>query len=141
MSLSPEIEPILEDDEMDEELPELRTYRIDFENKRVTNEIITGQEAIEQFAHIALSIPRYAHAIYSDETGNEIDDLLREPDTTIEYQQMELARFIEEALVYSEWIEAVTDIEIEHVNDEFQTGFLVHTEEGVFEMKEVFSVV
>lgn len=141
MSLSPEIEPILDDEEMDDELPQLRTYRIDFENKRITNEIITGREAIEQFVHIALRIPRYTHAIYTSETGNEIAELLRDPDVTIEYKEMELARFIEESLVYSEWIDAVANIDIEHADDKFNTSFEVHTDEGVLELQEVFSAV
>lgn len=62
MALTPEVE--FEDIEVESEVIETsQTYKIDFENGRITNELITGLEAIRQFVYIALQTERYAFHI------------------------------------------------------------------------------
>lgn len=140
MALSPEIEPVVDDeleDEQEELLP-VSTYKIDFENGRLTNGIITGLEAIKQFIFITLRTPRYVYAIYSSDHGNEIEELLVDEEATIEFKKMELERLIEEALIYDERIDSVSGFNIEHIDDAFHVNFTVETSEGVIDMEEVF---
>ncbi|BCU87062.1 hypothetical protein KOF112_23270 [Bacillus velezensis] len=64
MPLSSEIE--FDDIEDDSEVIETsQTYKIDFENGRITNEMITGLEAIKQFVYLSLHTERYAYSVYS----------------------------------------------------------------------------
>ncbi|MBD5075692.1 DUF2634 domain-containing protein, partial [Xanthomonas citri pv. citri] len=107
MALSPEIE--FEDIEDDSEVIETsQTYKIDFENGRITNEIITGLEAIKQFVYLSLHTERYAYSVYSHDIGNELQDVLADNETTDAYKKMEIPRLIEEALIYDDRISAVT---------------------------------
>lgn len=62
MSLTPEIE--FEDlEDASEAVETSQTYRIDFENNRITNELINGLDAIRQFVYIALHTERYSYSV------------------------------------------------------------------------------
>lgn len=138
MALSPEID-IDEAFDDEPEIETLKTYRIDYENMRITNEIIDGIEAIKQFVYMAILTPRYVHPIYSDDYGSEIEELLADNDVTTEFKMMELPRLITEALIYDERIADVTDFNIEHVGDSFHVDFTVHSSEGILEIEEVLT--
>lgn len=136
MALSPEID--FEDIKDDSEVIETsQTYKIDFENGRITNEIITGLEAIKQFVYLSLHTERYAYSVYSHDIGNELQDVLADNETTDAYKKMEIPRLIEEALIYDDRIFAVTDFEIEKQGESFRVSFTVETDEGTLEIKEV----
>lgn len=136
MALSPEIE--FEDIEDDSEVIETsQTYKIDFENGSITNEIITGLEAIKQFVYLSLHTERYAYSVYSHDIGNELQEVLADNETTDAYKKMEIPRLIEEALIYDDRISAVTDFEIEKQGESFRVSFTVETDEGTLEIKEV----
>lgn len=136
MALSPEIE--FEDIEDDSEVIETsQTYKIDFENRSITNEIITGLEAIKQFVYLSLHTERYAYSVYSHDIGNELQEVLADNETTDAYKKMEIPRLIEEALIYDDRISAVTDFEIEKQGESFRVSFTVETDEGTLEIKEV----
>ncbi|KAF6602412.1 DUF2634 domain-containing protein, partial [Bacillus sp. EKM417B] len=84
MALSPEIE--FDDFEDDSEAIETsRTYRIDFENGRITNELIAGLEAIKQFVYMALHTERYSYSVFSHDIGNELQEVLSDNETTDAY--------------------------------------------------------
>lgn len=134
MALSPEIE-ITEDIVKPQTS---RTYKMDFESGRITSEVIDGLEAIKQFIHLALRTVRYAHAIYSDDIGSEILDLLSDIEVTIAYKKMELPRLITESIIYDERITSVTNFEIEHIGDALHVRFTVSSTEGFIELEEVF---
>lgn len=140
MALSPEIEIDDSFDELDQEDEQIviKTFKIDLETMKVTTEIIEGIEAMKQIIYLAFRIPRFAHPIFSDHVGNEIDDLLSDNETTIDFKIMELERLIRETLIYLDFIEDVIDIEIEHTDDKFNSTFTVVTTEGTIEFKEVF---
>jgi hypothetical protein len=141
MALTPENEIDFDLDVLDSdpELEPLKTYRIDYEKGEITNEMIEGKEAVLQFVHMALRTPRFAHAIYSEDYGSEIESLLADKEVTVEFKLSELPRMIEEALVYDERISDVTDIDIEHRGDAFHVSFTVHSDEGILlEVEEVF---
>ncbi|MGE6260863.1 DUF2634 domain-containing protein [Heyndrickxia sporothermodurans] len=136
MALSPEIEI----EEIDEEdlIPITKTYRYDFENNRLTSEIIEGLEAAKQIIMFALKIPRYSYSIFSSDAGNEIEELLSDNETTIDYKIMELPRLISEALIYLDFVEDVSEIEVDHIDDSFQCTFEVETIYGIVEIEEVY---
>ncbi|WP_339233420.1 DUF2634 domain-containing protein [Bacillus sp. FSL K6-1012] len=136
MALSPEIE--FDDIEDNSEVIETsQTYKIDFENGCITNEIITGLEAIKQFVYLSLHTERYAYSVYSHDIGNELQDVLADNETTDAYKKMEIPRLIEEALIYDDRISAVTDFEIDKQGESFRVSFTVETDEGTLEIEEV----
>ncbi|MEC3797008.1 DUF2634 domain-containing protein [Bacillus velezensis] len=136
MALSPEIE--FDDFEDDSEAIETsRTYRIDFENGRITNELIAGLEAIKQFVYMALHTERYSYSVFSHDIGNELQEVLSDNETTDAYKKMEIPRLIEEALIYDDRISSVTDFEIDKSGDRFIVSFVVETDEGTLEIEEV----
>ena len=143
MSLTPEIETDFdeEEDQTDEGYVSYTTYRFDFDNKRLTNELITGRDALKQFIVLQLQIRRYVHPIYSSDVGSEIDEVIKDEEATIDYKIMEIERFIEEALIYTEWVDSVSDIEIQHIDDAFHVSFIAETAEGLIDMEEVFENV
>ncbi|QFP71448.1 DUF2634 domain-containing protein [Bacillus subtilis] len=136
MALSPEIE--IDDIEDDSEVIETsQTYKIDFENGRITNEMITGLEAIRQFVYLSLHTERYAYSVFSHDIGNELQDILADNETTDAYKKMEIPRLIEEALIYDDRVSSVSDFEIEKQGDSFHVSFTVETDEGKLEIEEV----
>ncbi|CAI6231799.1 putative protein YqbS [Bacillus subtilis] len=136
MALSPEIE--FDDIEDDSEVIETsQTYKIDFENGRITNEMITGLEAIRQFVYLSLHTERYAYSVFSHDIGNELQDILADSETTDAYKKMEIPRLIEEALIYDDRVSSVSDFEIEKQGDSFHVSFTVETDEGKLEIEEV----
>ncbi|MGG1203179.1 DUF2634 domain-containing protein [Bacillus inaquosorum] len=139
MALSPEIE--FDDIEDDSEVIETsQTYKIDFENGRITNEMITGLEAIRQFVYLSLHTERYAYSVFSHDIGNELQDILADNETTDAYKKMEIPRLIEEALIYDDRVSSVSDFEIEKQGESFHVSFTVETDEGKLEIEEVLGV-
>lgn len=137
MALSPEVEISDELVDEDEEIETIRTYKIDYETMRITNEVIDGIEAIRQFIYMALRTPRYEHPIYSTDYGGEIEALLSDNEVTQEFKMMELPRLITEALIYDDRIDDVTDFDIKQTYDAFHVSFSVHSVEGILEIEEV----
>nr|WP_206760370.1 DUF2634 domain-containing protein [Bacillus xiamenensis] len=135
VALSPEEE--IEETEEDDEVETSMTYRIDFENGRLTNEVISGIEAIRQFIYMTLRTERYAHPIYSHDIGTEIQELLTDTEATDEYKEMEIPRLLEEALIVDERIDHIEEIEVTKQNDTFQVRLAVVTDEGTLEIEEV----
>ncbi len=137
MALSPE-EEIEDMDEDEEDVVEpSTTYRIDFESGRLTNEKISGLDAIRQFVYMALRTERYSHAVYSHDVGCEVQEAVSDEESTDEYKEMEIPRLIEEALLVDERIESVQDIEITKEGAAFKVVFDVVTDEGTLEIEEV----
>lgn len=143
MALTPEIaiEEVDENEEqsLEDVLLAKKTYRFDFETNRLTSELISGLEAVRQYVMLALRIPRYAHAIYSADTGNELADMLSDPDTTPDYKMMEIERLVTEAIIYDDRIRRVYDFNIEHIEDAFYVSFKVDTAAGILAFEEVLT--
>jgi hypothetical protein len=137
LALSPEI--AIDDVSEGEESPIiLKNFRVDLETMRVTNELIEGLEAMKQYIYFVFRIPRYAYSIFSDQIGNEIEELISDNETTVDYKLMELPRLIKEALIYIDFVEDVIEINVEHIDDAFHSTFVVETVEGSLPMEEVF---
>lgn len=138
MSLSPEL--TINDDEQESVDPS-RTFTIDFEKGRILSTIIEGPAAVEQFIHMALRTDRFAHAIYSDEVGNELQETLSDVETSDAYKEMEIPRLITEAIEFDERILSVGEFEIEKREDAFHVSFVVEIDEGTLELEEVLNSV
>ncbi|MGX1468981.1 uncharacterized protein DUF2634 [Bacillus sp. 153480031-1] len=137
MALSPE-EEIEDMDEDEEDVVEpSTTYQIDFESGRLTNEKISGLDAIRQFVYMALRTERYSHAVYSHDVGCEVQEAMSDEESTDEYKEMEIPRLIEEALLVDERIESVQDFKITKEGAAFKVIFEVVTDEGTLEIEEV----
>lgn len=138
MALSPEIEPFMDDDELEsEEIMTSRDFRIDLETGRLTSGIVTGLEAIKQFVALALMTPRFDYAIYSADFGSEVEELMY-GDSSISYKESEIERMVIDALIHDERIDSVHDFIIETKNDGLYVSCKVESVEGLFELEEVF---
>ncbi|MGX7196723.1 DUF2634 domain-containing protein [Enterococcus olivae] len=80
------------DEELIEETP-TKTYRV--ENGRVSG-FIDEQEAMKQAIQKALATRRFAHAIYSENYGSDLEDLVGE---SLDLVKAELERIVSEALL------------------------------------------
>ncbi|MGE6670974.1 DUF2634 domain-containing protein [Bacillus altitudinis] len=137
MALSPEEEIEDVDEDAEDVVEPSTTYRIDFESGRLTNEKISGLDAIRQFVYMALRTERYSHAVYSHDVGCEVQEAVSDEESTDEYKEMEIPRLIEEALLVDERIESVQDFEITKEGAAFKVVFDVVTDEGTLEIEEV----
>lgn len=137
MALSPEEEIEDVDEDAEDVVEPSTTYRIDFESGRLTNEKISGLDAIRQFVYMALRTERYSHAVYSHDVGCEVQEAVSDEESTDEYKEMEIPRLIEEALLVDERIESVQDFEITKEGATFKVVFNVVTDEGTLEIEEV----
>lgn len=111
-----------------EDMPS-RTYEMDWINGRILSKKIDGREAIKQFVFKTLFDPRFTLIIYSDDYGNEIQEVL-EAGYTDEAVETELTRAIREALIYDERITGVDSFKFERVDDKLLVDFRVLTAEG-----------
>ncbi|WP_181891680.1 DUF2634 domain-containing protein [Bacillus altitudinis] len=136
MALSPEEEIEDVDEDAEDVVEPSTTYRIDFESGRLTNEKISGLDAIRQFVYMALRTERYSHAVYSHDVGCEVQEAVSDEESTDEYKEMEIPRLIEEALLVDERIESVQDFEITKEGAAFKVVFDVVTDEGTLEIEE-----
>jgi len=139
MPLSPEID--IPETETNRTVSPSKTYKLDFENRRVYSEKIDGKEAIEQFIHKALRTRRLAHPIYSSGYGSELYDLIRDNTVTIEYKKSEIQRLITETIIYDDRIEQVSDFNIQIDEENVYINFKVETVEGVIDIEEVIPSV
>lgn len=120
--------------DFEEEVQPSRTYKIDFERKRIVG-YTDGREAIEQAIYKALSTERYDHLIYSWNYGAEIGKLFGQP---IPYVYSELKRLITEALTHDDRIDSVDAFHFSHNKNKVHVQLTAHTIAGPIEItKEV----
>ena len=138
MSISPEID--VDGFDFDENsTPETSaTFRYDFKTNRITNEIIDGIEAIEQFIYLTLRTRRFIHPVYPDEIGEEVHECVENPENTIAFKKSEIPRLIEAALIYDDRIERVYGFIITEKEDSLYVSFEVDTVDGYLSIQEVY---
>lgn len=134
MALSP-LEPVDITEELAEAIePEpLRTYAIDFENG-VVGGIVDGEAAIRQFVIKAIKTARFRFAIFDDDYGCELEDLIGQ-NATPELLEAEIPRVIEEALIYDDRIERVYGFSIKQEADLLFVSFYVDTAEETIQVE------
>jgi hypothetical protein len=129
MALTPEsIDEVTEPEITEEDVAPSKTWAIDFENGTLDG-FIDGDEAIKQFALKALITERSKYAIYSDDYGTELLDLIGE-DVTASLLESEIPRMVEEALIYDDRVDSVSDIVLTRDGDKLYISFQLVTVTG-----------
>jgi len=106
-----------------------KTWYIDFDLNCIRG-MCDGRRAMEQAVRLALSVPRYAHVIYSFDYGHELDGLFGAP---LEVAQADLPRRVGEALRQDDRIEAVQGFRFTRGEETLHAYFDVTTKEGILE--------
>lgn len=138
MSLTPFIDEELEEeqdvendeefaDEESSEIEPTKTYRIDFQNKRILG-ITDDKDAVFQAIEKILNTDKYAYSIYDWYYGNDLVSLTGKP---IEFVKSEIPRIITESLEDDDRIYDVTDFVItQDTIDSCSISFNVNTVYG-----------
>ena len=96
-----------EDDE--ETLAVSQTYRLDFATGKISSGFIDEEEALRQFIIKALMTPRDEYAIYTEDYGSELEELIAEQEGP-EYILSEAPRIITDALENDDRVVSVDDV-------------------------------
>ena len=130
MALTPENidETVDPETVVDEEVAPSKTWAIDFENG-VIGGFIDDDEATKQFALKSLMTERSKYAIYSDDYGTELMDLIGE-DATQALLESEIPRMVEETLIYDDRIDSVSDVILTRDGDKLYISFQLVTVTG-----------
>lgn len=116
-----------------------KTYRLDLVNKRISSQTIDGLEAIKQVVFKILSTTRFAHLIYSNDFGSEVDLSASRGRSVFE---SEVERWVKEALTQDDRIMAVTGFSFSYELDNALINFTVESEFGRYqETREVGNIV
>lgn len=101
-----------------------RTYKLDFERKRIGG-MIDNEQAIMQMVMKILYTERYAYVIYSSQYGVELDRLIGQDYNFI---VSDLERTITEALTADDRIIDITDFQINKIGiDKMEVSFTVNS--------------
>ena len=93
-----------------------RTYKIDFENKRIVG-FTDGLEALEQAVTKILLTERFKNLIYSREYGSEVKATLMSDGCTNEFLEVEIPALITESLLQDVRILDVDNFKLEFEGD------------------------
>lgn len=123
--------------DLEEELTPTKTYKLNFETKRIT-EAIDGVEAIRQYVYKVLATERASFAIYGTDDGiNYGVELQRFIGKPFSFISSDIERTISEALLQDERILAINDFEIgEPIDDTLTVSFTVSTLYGNIKIDE-----
>lgn len=135
MALSPldPVEDITEEMNAANEPEPLRTYALDFDTGAMGG-IVDGPAALRQFVIKAIKTARFRFAVYDDEYGCELDDLIGQ-NATQALIESEIPRVIEEALIYDDRIERVYNFTITKEADVLSVSFYVDTAEETLQLE------
>jgi len=101
-----------------------RTYKLDFERKRIGG-MIDNEQAIMQMVMKILYTERYAYVIYSSQYGVELDRLIGQDYNFI---VSDLERTITEALTADDRVIDITDFQINKIGiDKMEVSFTVNS--------------
>lgn len=115
------------DEEIEEEEPTYRTYRMDFKNKRIIG-MTNGMEAASQSMFKALQTRRFAYLIYDDQYGCDIFNKIGNLSLTQSYLDNDIPAMVEDAFLNDETIQGISDLEYEILDgDSLVIQFAVST--------------
>ena len=104
-----------------------KTYKINFEEKRIIGEI-DGLDAIKQAVYKILHTERFNSLLYSWDYGVEFENLIGKD---YDYILGDLQRRIEEALLQDDRIERIENIKVnKKQNDSIDVSFVVVSKYG-----------
>ena len=116
-------------------LPLFREYAYDFENHCLKQDstgktyLVEGNEALRIWIYFALATARYRYTAYDTAFGSEIEGLVGQP-MGDEVTQMELERYITEALMCNPYIEELSDFDFTLQRDGIEASFNCRTVYG-----------
>ena len=99
-------EAILAEEEAEVVVEPSKTWAIDFENGTI-GKFVDESEALRQYIRKAILTERARFAIYSDDYGCELSELIGDDDITEDLLDAEVPRIVSEALVYDDRIDDV----------------------------------
>lgn len=106
-----------------------KTYRLDFNNKRIVGSV-DNLDAVVQSVQKILSTPRYSERIYSGDYGLETYQLIGK---SIPYVEANIWLLVNDALMVDDRILSVTIDRVEQVAvDELRVVFTVESRHGIF---------
>lgn len=115
-----------EEDDLEERII-YRTYRMDFQNKRIIG-MIDGLEAAGQGMFKALQTRRYAYEIYDDQYGSDIMNKLGNIDLSPDYLEADMPVMISDAFLNMEEILEIDDLQFEILDvDSIYVSFAAST--------------
>lgn len=134
MGVFPFINPNLVS-EPSKELPMFREYAYDFENQRLKLKdgktyLVEGNEALRVWIYFALGTARYRYMAYDRAFGSEIEDKLIGQPLGDDVTQMELERYITEALMCNPYIQELSDFDFELLQSRIRVSFQCRTVYG-----------
>ena len=106
-----------------------KDYEIDFDTMTLTGKVITGLQAIKQWAMIVLRTDRYFYTQYTWDHGCEIQSLVGKsykPDLV----KSEVKRMIEDALLVSDDIDSISNLVCTLDGDKLNASFVINTKYG-----------
>ena len=104
-----------------------RTYKLDFERKRIGG-MIDNEQAIMQMVMKILYTERYAYVIYSSQYGVELDRMIGQD---YDFIVSDLERTITEALTADDRVIDITDFQINKIGiDKIEVSFTVNSTVG-----------
>lgn len=113
-----------------------KTFKIDFDNKRIYNKI-DGIEAVKQAITLHTNTERYETPIFDESYGIEMNDLIGSHPNRA---KLEAEYRIKDCLSIDKRVQDLTDFEIEIEGQEMKISYTVHTTEGTFETESVYRV-
>lgn len=130
------VNPYGEDDPEDS-MGTCRTYRMDFEKKRIVG-MADGLDAAGQSIVKALQTRRFAHRIYDDQYGNDMFNKIGNSDLTDDFFDTDIPEMIRDCLSVNDMVDEVEDITFEKVGpDAVKIDLFVKTIFGVVDLQEV----
>ena len=118
-----------DDDIQEEELYIPKEYGINFETGQLSGKIVEGYDAILVWAWLALHTPRYRYYIYSEDYGQEYEDLIGKSYSS-ELTQSELERMTEECLMENPYITGIENFSCIKEEEKVKISFSLITTVG-----------
>lgn len=118
-----------DDDIQEEELYIPKEYGINFETGQLSGKIVEGYDAILVWAWLALHTPRYRYYIYSEDYGQEYEDLIGK-NYSSELTQSELERMTEECLMENPYITGIENFSCIKEEEKVKISFSLITTLG-----------
>ena len=115
-----------EEDDLEESII-YRTYRMDFQNKRIIG-MVDGMEAAGQNMFKALQTRRYAYEIYDDQYGSDVMNKIGNADLSPDYLESDIPEMISDAFQNMEEILEIDDLQFEILDvDSIYVSFAAST--------------
>ena len=128
-----------EADDLDELNNIHRTYKMDWNKKRISG-MIDDAEAASQAIVKALMTRRFAYVIYDDDYGCDIANKIGNTSLTKDYMDSDIPAMIEDMLLADETVIGIGDVEYEMLSgDSVAIKFVAYTIYGTQDIKGVIA--